>query len=75
VVTLSSSGTKEALELLFLSPHHDLVFHVLEPSCSSGSDQFNDWPEANDTAQSVYVALTANASSSHILTVNALRNE
>jgi hypothetical protein len=59
VVTLSSSGTEEALELLFSGPPHDSISHVSEPTCSSDSDQFNDWPEANDTAVSVYVALTA----------------
>jgi hypothetical protein len=75
VVTLSSSDTEEALELLFLSPPRDSVSHISEPSYSSGSDQFDDWPEANDIAVSVYVALIADASSSRISTVNAPRNE
>jgi hypothetical protein len=61
VVTLSSSGTEEALELLFLSPPRDFVSHISEPSYSSGSDQFDDWPEANDIAVSAYVALIADA--------------
>jgi hypothetical protein len=44
VVTLSSSDTEEALELLFLSPDRNPVSHVYEPSLSSGSDQYEDWP-------------------------------
>jgi hypothetical protein len=71
VETLSSSGTEEALEMLFLDPPHDTVSHVSEPSYSSGSDQFDDWPKANDMVVSVYVILTADASSSRILIVNA----
>jgi hypothetical protein len=58
VVALSSSDTGEALELLFLSSPRVLASHVLEPSYGFNSDQFEDWPEANDTMVSVYVALT-----------------
>jgi hypothetical protein len=49
VVTLSSSDTEEALELLFPSPDHDLVSRVSKPSSCSGSDLFDVWTEANDT--------------------------
>jgi hypothetical protein len=75
VVTLSSSSTEEALELLFLSPPRDPVSHFSEPSCSSGSDQLEDWPKVNDTTVSVYVALTADVSNSCTSTVNAPRDE
>jgi hypothetical protein len=64
VVTLSSSFTEEALELLFSGPPHNSVSRVSEPSCNSNSDQFDGWPEANDTSASVYVALTRDALSS-----------
>jgi hypothetical protein len=56
-----SSDSEEALGLLFLSPDHDHVSRVLEPSSCSGSDLFDYWPEANDTRASVYVALTMDA--------------
>jgi hypothetical protein len=75
VVTLSSSGTEEALELLFLGPPRDSVSHIWKPSYSSSSDQFDDWPEANDTSASVYVAFTTNALTSCISTVNALHGD
>jgi hypothetical protein len=75
VVTSSSSGTIEALELLFFSPPRHSVSRILEPSCSSGSDQFDDWPKANDTTVSVYVALSADASSSRISIVNAMHDD
>jgi hypothetical protein len=71
VVTLSSSDTEEALELLFLSPGHDLVSRVSEPSSCSDSDLFEDLPEANDTVVSVYVALTVDTLSSCTSTANA----
>jgi hypothetical protein len=64
VVTLSSSDTEEALELLFPCPPRDPVSHASEPSSNCYSDQFEDWPEANDTAVGVYIALTADALSS-----------
>jgi hypothetical protein len=68
-VTLSSGHTEEALELLFPSPNHDP--RISGPSVSSDSDQFEDSPEANDTAMSVYISLTADASSSHTSMVSA----
>jgi hypothetical protein len=71
VVTLSSGHTEEALELLFPSPNHDPISRILGPSVSSDSDQFEDWPEANDTVMSVYISLTADASSSRISMVSA----
>jgi hypothetical protein len=60
VVTLSSSDNKEVLELLFPSPNRD---------------QFEDWPKANDTAASVYIALTTDASSSRTSAANAPRGK
>jgi hypothetical protein len=71
VVPLLSSDTEEELELLFLSPPRGPASHVSEPFSSSGSDQFDDWPEANDTTASVYVALTTYVLSSHISIVNS----
>jgi hypothetical protein len=71
VVALSSSDTKEALELLFLSPPRGPASHVSESSSGSGSDQFEDWPEANNAAVSVYVALTADVPRSRTSPVNA----
>jgi hypothetical protein len=62
LVTLSSSDTEEALELLSLSPAHGLSSRL-----SEGSDLFEDWPKANDMAASVYVAFTAEISSSRAL--------
>jgi hypothetical protein len=44
-----------------------------EPSSSSSSELFKDWPEANDIAMSVYVALTAEGLSSHASMVDAPR--
>jgi hypothetical protein len=73
VVTLSSSDTDKELELLFLSRPRHPISHISEPSPSSDSDQFEDWPEANDMAMSAYVALTVDVSSCHASTVNALR--
>jgi hypothetical protein len=69
VVTLSSNDTEEALGLLSLSPTCDLTSQpskgvVQEPTSSSSSDLFEDWPEANNMAASVYVTLTTEASSS-----------
>jgi hypothetical protein len=42
MVTLSSSDTEEALELLFLHADHDNVSRVSEPSSCSNSDLFKD---------------------------------
>jgi hypothetical protein len=71
VVTLSSSDTEEALELLFPGPDHDPVSRVSEPSSCSDNDLFEDWSEANDMATNVYFALTTDASSSRTSTANA----
>jgi hypothetical protein len=71
MVTLLSSDTEEALELLFLRPDHDNVSQISEPSSCFDSDLFEDWLEAKDTVASVYVALTADASSSHASTTYA----
>jgi hypothetical protein len=50
---------------LSLSPAHGPPSRPSDPCSSSGSDLFEDWPKANDMVVSVYVALTAYASSSH----------
>jgi hypothetical protein len=78
VVTVSSSDTEEALELLSLGPCHDLASpvssgNIREPSSSSGSELFEDWPEANDIMTSVYVALTMEALSSLASMADAAR--
>jgi hypothetical protein len=80
VVTLSSSDTEEALELLSLSAGHGVSSRPLggvaqELSTSSSSDFFEDWPEANDMVASIYVALTAEASSSRASMANAPRGK
>jgi hypothetical protein len=72
VVNLSSSDTEEALDLLFLSPTHGPRSAASNPRSGSDSDMFKDWPEVNDMAASVYVALTIDASSSRTSTVDAL---
>jgi hypothetical protein len=65
VASLSCSDTEEELELLPLSPAHGLHSPLSGLHSSSGSDLFDDWPGANDMVASVYVALSADASSSH----------
>jgi hypothetical protein len=72
VVNPLSSDTEEELNLLFLCPTHGP--HSLAPNPHPGSDsnEFKDWPEVNNMAASVYVALTADAMSSHVSTVDAL---
>jgi hypothetical protein len=70
-VTLLSSNTEEALEILCQSPTHGPPSRPLDPYSSSSSDMFEDWPEANDMATSVYVALTMDASSSRASTATA----
>jgi hypothetical protein len=69
VVNVSSSDTDEALELLRLvsgcndSPRPTLNdAWVTSSESSTSSDWFEDWPEANDMAASIYVALTAKPS-------------
>jgi hypothetical protein len=71
VVTLSSSDTEEALELLSLSPARGPHSPLSELRSSSSSGLLDDWPEANDMATSVYVALTEDALSSCASTVSA----
>jgi hypothetical protein len=66
---LSSSYTEDALEFLSLNLAHGLSSclskgDTQEPSTNSRSDLFEDWPEANDMATSVYVELTMEALSS-----------
>jgi hypothetical protein len=76
VEILSSSDNEEALKLLSPSLFRGLTSRPLEgdiqvPSSSSGSDLFEDWPEANDMAATVYVVLTTEASSSRASTTDA----
>jgi hypothetical protein len=72
VVALSSSNTEEALELLFLSPPRSPASCVSEPSSGNDSDEFEDWPKANDAIVCVYVALTVDFLRSRTLPANAL---
>jgi hypothetical protein len=71
VVSLLSSEIEEALELLSLSPSRGPHSPLSKFRSSSGSDLFDDWPKANDMAVSVYIALTADASSSRASTISA----
>jgi hypothetical protein len=78
VVTMSSSDTEEALELLSLSPNPDMSSRhsgvdaqELSSSFDVGSDLCEYWPKANDMAVSVYVALIAEPSTSRALMVSA----
>jgi hypothetical protein len=71
LVSLSSRDIEEALELFSLGPTRGPHSPLLELCSSSGSDLFDDWPKANDMVASVYVALTADASSSCASTVSA----
>jgi hypothetical protein len=68
-VYVSSSDTEDLLNLLFLSPACD------SPSAhrraSSDTDSFKSCTEVNDMAMSVYVALSADALSSHKPTIDA----
>jgi hypothetical protein len=64
LVSLLSTDTEKALELLSLSPARGPHSQLLKHRSSSGSDLFDDWPEANDMAMGVYIVLTADASSS-----------
>jgi hypothetical protein len=48
VVNLSSSDTKEALDLLFRSPTHGSHSPALNPRSGTDSDMFEDWPKVND---------------------------
>jgi hypothetical protein len=76
VVTFFSSDTEEALELLSLSPVHNVSSQrqggdAQELSSSSGNDLLEDWHKANDIAASIYIVLTTEASSSHASMANA----
>jgi hypothetical protein len=42
---------------------------VLHPRMGSDCNSFEDWPESNDMAVSVYVAISADAPRSHAPTV------
>jgi hypothetical protein len=72
MVNPSSSDTEEALDLLFLSPARDPRSPISKPRSSFDDDLFEDWPDVNDMAMSVYVALSVDASSSWMLAVDAL---
>jgi hypothetical protein len=61
MVDLSSSNTEEALELLPLSPTRGYHSTLSNLWSSSDSELFEDWPEVNDMAASVYIALTSRA--------------
>jgi hypothetical protein len=69
VVDLSSSDTEALLDSLSISPAHDSL--VSRPRMGSDGDSFEDWPEANDMAASVYILLSVDASSSRSPAVNA----
>jgi hypothetical protein len=45
--------------------------NVHEPSSCSSNDLFEDWPEANDMAVSVYVTLTVEALGALVPTTDA----
>jgi hypothetical protein len=64
MVDLSSSDTEEVLELLPLSPTPGYPSLLSDLRSGSDSELFEDWPEANDMAASVHIALTADALSS-----------
>jgi hypothetical protein len=67
-----SSDTDEALDSLFLSPARDSHSPVAQVCSSSDSELFEDWPEANDTTASVYIALSADALSSRASVVDSV---
>jgi hypothetical protein len=58
----------EALNLLFVNPAIDPHSSASNLCSGSDCDVFEDWPQVNDMAASVYVALTADALSSHAST-------
>jgi hypothetical protein len=72
VVNMSSSDTEEALDLLFQSPAHGSHSPASNPRSGTDSDMFEDWPEVNDMATSVYVALIVDALSSRASTIDVL---
>jgi hypothetical protein len=67
-----SSDTKEALESLFLSPARDSCSPVAQVCLSSNCKLFEDWPEANDMAASIYVALSVDALTSCASVVDSM---
>jgi hypothetical protein len=67
VVDLSSSDIEALLDSLFMSPACGSP--VLHPRMGSDCNSFEDWPESNDMAVSVYVAISADAPRSHAPTV------
>jgi hypothetical protein len=72
VVDLLCSDTEALLDSLFMSAAcGSLVSH---PCMGSDCNSFEDWPESNDMAASVYATLSADASSSHASTVGDPRN-
>jgi hypothetical protein len=69
IVNVSSSDTDEALELLTLESGRDYLprtalndAQVASSESIMGREWFKYWPEANDVAVNVYVALTAESS-------------
>jgi hypothetical protein len=73
-ITLSSSDTEEALDLLSLSPTRRPCSQSSNRCSGSNIDVFEDWPEANDMAVSIYAALTVDASSSRVSTVGGMHD-
>jgi hypothetical protein len=72
VVDISSSDIEALLESLFLSPaRHSPVSHSRE---SSTANSFKNWPKPNDMAPSVYIALSADASSSRMPAIDVPRD-
>jgi hypothetical protein len=69
-VDVSSSDTEYLLNSLFLSPACDSLSVHRRPS--SDTDSFESWPEANIMVTCVYVALSAEASSSCRPAIDAL---
>jgi hypothetical protein len=62
VVDISSSDTGALLDSLFFSPSCNSPASLLRPN--SDADSLEDWPEGNDMAATVYVALSADTSNS-----------
>jgi hypothetical protein len=62
-VDILSSDTENFLNSLFLSPACDSP--SLRHCASSDADSFESWPKANNMAESVFFALSVDASSSH----------
>jgi hypothetical protein len=72
VVDVLSSDTEDLLNSLFFSPACDSP--SLCRRASSDANSFESWPEVNNMAASVYVALSADASSSCKPAIDAPRN-